>query len=343
MSGGVDSSVAAALLIRQGRDVVGVTMDVGIEACRPVARDARRIAELLGIPHRIVDVAPVFSREVVDYFCAEYARGRTPNPCVACNYSVKLGHLLDRVLADGCAALATGHYARVERAGSGRLLLKRGLDPDKDQSYMLHRLRQRQLERLILPLGAMRKGSVRDIALEMGLPAADRDESQEICFLGGRDYRDFLRRAAPEAMRPGPIVDLDGNVIGEHRGIAAYTVGQRRGTALSAGRPLYVVDVRPSDNTVVVGPEDALYVRRVALRDVNYLPFDVPPGELEVTAKVRYASPEAPATLHPSRDDPARATLLFDEPRRAVAPGQSAVFYSGDVVVGGGTIESAGD
>ncbi len=352
MSGGVDSAVAAALLCQAGHDVVGVLLRIWPSrrpaavterfdsCCSPrAADDARAVAAALGIPFYALDYEGEFDREVVQPFCDDYAAGRTPIPCLQCNARLKFGSLLDRARGWGAELVATGHYARVERdPRSGRHLLRRGADPRKDQSYFLYGLAQEQLARARFPVGAYTKAETRRIAAALGLPVAEKPESQEICFVP-RDYREVVRERAGAALRPGPIRHLDGRVLGNHAGLADFTVGQRKGLGIGAGRPLYVVGLDAASNTVVVGGDQDLWAREATVERFNSIPFDAPPGPIRVRAKVRYAQPEADATLIPL--GAGRALLRFDAPQRAIAPGQAAVCYDvrdPDLVVGGGII-----
>ncbi len=348
MSGGVDSSVAAALLKEAGYEVVGITLNPWVElpgrgpvagprrrSCSPEdVLDAREVAARLGIPHYVLNVQAEFRRWVLDYYVSEYRQGRTPNPCIPCNRRVRFGLLLHKALALGADYLATGHYARVRRDADGYHLL-RAVDPQKDQSYVLYSLGQFELSRTLFPLGEYTKAQVRAIAARLGLPVADKPESQDFCFLGGLDYRDWLALQVGES-NPGPIEDLTGRRLGEHRGIAFYTVGQRRGLGIAAGVPLYVVAIDPARNAVIVGPEEALYRASLEAEDVHYVAGRPPEGPARITARIRYRAPEAPATLEPRPDG--SALVRFDEPQRAPTPGQVVVFYRGDEVLGGGII-----
>jgi tRNA-specific 2-thiouridylase len=366
MSGGVDSSVAAALLVEQGWDVVGITLRVWPwrepeearkrfgSCCSPeTVDDARRVAGRLGIPYYLLNSEREFDRTVIDNFASEYRAGRTPVPCVVCNRDVKFGSLLRRARAWEAAAVATGHYARVRQdPQTGRSLLFRGRDPRKDQSDFLWPLVQSQLAAANFPVGDLTKDEVRAKARALGLPVADKPESMEICFIPDDDYRGFLRQRIPDAFRPGPIVDRTGRQLGEHGGLAAYTVGQRRGLGLASDRPLYVLALDPARNAVVVGEENALETERLLADEVNFIPFDWPQEEIRVTAKIRHSHTPAPAVVRPvagSQAQPAgpqaqpgerRVEVLFDAPQRAVTPGQSVVFYQGDLVVGGGIISA---
>jgi tRNA-specific 2-thiouridylase len=346
MSGGVDSAVAAALLQREGHDVTGVMMALTSAASGhdPYSRHdpmfegkieaAHEVSRHLDIPLHIVDLQHEFEREVIAPFVQEYMRGRTPNPCIRCNRHIKFGSLLQIVLALGFDCMATGHYARIERRNR-RLALLKGLDSRKDQSYFLHTLEQSKLDRLLFPLGSYRKAEARRLAHEMGLPVWDSDESQEVCFIPDRDYRTYLARRAPSV--PGEVVDTEGRVLGRHRGVASFTIGQRRGLGVSTGAPLYVLSVDQRSNRVVVGGESGLLADRVWIRELSFVEGQTPMEPVAVTAKIRHKSTEAPGMLCFSGDS--RACLTFERPQRAVTPGQSVVFYVGDVVLGGGTIE----
>ncbi len=350
MSGGVDSSVAAALLVEQGFDVVGITMRVAPAptGAEPVSRfgsccgteateDARRVARALGIPHYLLNMEDEFEQKVIGRFVAAYGAGRTPVPCVACNSELKFGSLLGRARAWDALAVATGHYARLGRDPvTGRHLLLRAMDARKDQTDFLWPLSQAQLAAARFPVGALTKDEVRAHARRLGLVTADKPESQEICFVPDDDYRGFLRRRAPEMFRPGAIVDRRGSVVGTHAGIAAYTVGQRRGLGLATGRPLYVVDLDAERNTVRVGEAGDLDSDRVVAEAVNFIACEPPRTPLRVEAKIRHSHRPAAATVCALEGN--RAQVVFDTPQRAASPGQSVVFYDGDVVVGGGVI-----
>ena len=347
MSGGVDSSVAALLLKRQGYDVVGVTMRLWTveRADLPAASkrccsvedvdDARRVCQTIGVPHYVMNFEREFEEHVVDYFCREYDRGRTPHPCLACNDKIKFDFLLRRALFLDAEYVATGHYARIRRGAVGFQLLK-GVDSGKDQSYVLFTLTQRELGRLLLPVGEHPKSHVRELAAEAGLPVADKPDSQEICFIPDGDYRKFIQgRVSP---RPGDIVDTRGDVLGAHPGVQFFTVGQRRKLGLqgNTGIPRYVVRIDPARNMVVLGTEDDLYSASMWASSVNFPEGHAPGLPMEVTAKIRYKSTAAPATVTPHAGF---AEIRFHEPQRAVTPGQAVVFYDGDRLVGGGIIE----
>ncbi|MGI5839052.1 MAG: tRNA 2-thiouridine(34) synthase MnmA [bacterium] len=349
MSGGVDSSLAAVLLREQGYNVIGITLQVwpvqAMNATEPKAccslaavNDARTVADRIGVPHYVLNFRDVFAAEVIDYFTAEYAAGRTPNPCVACNRRIKFGRLLLKAKELGADYLATGHYARVQRDDpTGRYLLLRAADRHKDQSYALYALTQEQLCHSLFPLGGLTKAAARRMAAEKGLSVADKPDSQEICFIPDNNYNLFLRGRIPAAIREGPIIDTAGKRLGTHRGLPFYTVGQRKGIGIAADAALYVVELRPADNTLVVGPRAEVYGRKLRAIDTNFIPFPKLGEEIRVTAKIRYNMKEATAVLRPVENN--NVILSFDEPQWAITPGQTAVFYSGDSVVGGGTIE----
>ncbi len=345
MSGGVDSSVAAALLLEQGYAVEGAMLHLWAEpgarenACCSLQaqNDAARVADILGIPFRVLDAAELFRRHVVEYFVATYARGRTPNPCIVCNRDVRFGFLLEYALKHGFEFLATGHYARVRRLPAGEYRLLKGLDVEKDQSYVLYTLTQDRLAHLLFPVGEYTKPQVREMARRYGLPVAEKAESQDLCFAADGDYRGFLMRHAPGALRPGPILDVRGNVLGKHRGLAFYTIGQRKGLGLSAGEPLYVVEIDGERNAIVVGPKSALGKSHLVAGEVNWISGSPPSGPIDAEVKIRYRAVPAPAVVTPL---PAgRVEVAFQTPMRDITPGQSAVFYTGDVCLGGGVIE----
>ncbi|MBI3947675.1 MAG: tRNA 2-thiouridine(34) synthase MnmA [Armatimonadetes bacterium] len=348
MSGGVDSSVAAALLLEQGREVIGITMqlwspevseihDEGGCCSLSAVEDARRVANRLGIPHYVASFHALFTQSVIADFVREYARGRTPNPCVRCNQFVKFAALRRRARELGADTIATGHYACTgfDRA-TGRYLLRKGADPRKDQSYALYTLTQEQLAAALFPLGDLSKGETRRRAAALGLAVASRPDSQEICFVPGRDYGEFLRHRAPELAAPGPIVTRDGRVLGRHPGIAFFTTGQKRGLRLPLPYPLYVTEIHPETRTLVVGSEAELMARACVVEDLNWVAIPDLAAPLEVTARVRYNMEEQAAVLHPLGGG--RARLEFAEAQRAITPGQAAVFYRGDAVLGGGTV-----
>jgi len=385
MSGGVDSSVAGYLLREQGYDVIGVTMKVWPQDCISRAEDkccgpqavadARAVAHSLGIPHYVVDEADQFERTVIDYFTSEYQAGRTPNPCVMCNEKLKFGNLWGKAEALGCDFIATGHYAIIEHH-QDRAVLRKGVDPRKDQSYFLFSLRQPQLRRALTPLGTMRKPEIRKIAHSLGLKVADKIDSQEICFVPGNDYKAFLRSHLGEnEFHRGEIYDVAGNFVGEHEGIELFTIGQRKGLPGGSARPRYVVDLDAQTNRVIVGEHDGIelftigqrkglpggsarprYVvdldaqtNRVIVGDVedlvcdefeidrtNWIARELPDEDVDATVKIRYSHPGTPATVTSLENH--RARIRLHEPQRAITPGQAAVIYDGDVVIGGGWI-----
>ena len=359
MSGGVDSSGAAALLVEQGHDVVGVTLRVWPwhepeeatrkfgSCCSPeTVADARAVARRLAIPYYLLNTEREFARAVIDPFTRDYARARTPVPCVACNRDVKFGSLQQRARAWDAAAVATGHYARITRdLASGRHLLWRGRDPRKDQSDFLWPLTQAQLEAARFPVGDLTKDAVREKARVLGLETADKPESQEICFIPDDDYRGFLRRRTPEAFAAGPIVDRQGTVLGQHQGLASYTVGQRRGLGLASRRRLYVTGLDPDRNALVVGDAAEAETDTVMAEQANFISIAALTGPLGVTAKIRHSHTPAPAVIEPAvagagqgPGAPSRVRVRFAQAQWAPAPGQSIVFYQGDLVVGGGVI-----
>ncbi len=351
MSGGVDSSVAAALLKEQGHELVGVTMKTFCYGDQPGhaktccgldgIMDARRVADALEIPHYVFDVEEDFTRDVIDDFVAEYARGRTPNPCVRCNSNTKFRDLLARGRLLGCDGIASGHYVRMDHASGAEPVLRRGLDVRKDQSYFLWGLPREMLASLHFPLGALTKTQVRDRARELGLVTAEKPESQEICFVPTGDYRDLLtRRLGPvhPALEPGPIVTTAGEVVGEHEGYAGYTVGQRKGLGGGYPEPFYVIEIRPDSREVVVGRREELFAGGVEIGEVNWLVSPPPASGTSVAVQLRHRAAAVPGTLELVDD---LAVVVFDEPQRAVTPGQSGVLFESDRVLGGGRIRRA--
>ena len=347
MSGGVDSSVVPYILKKRGYDVVGITMQIWQESqtdprhagcCSLGAvEDARRVARILDIPHEVVNFKEKFKEPVIDEFIDEYSKGRTPNPCVTCNNKVKFDALLQTMEELGCDILATGHYARIRHdAKSGRYRLMRSKGGKKDQSYVLYGMSQEQLSKVWFPLGELGdKAETRRLATEALLPVADKPDSQEICFVsdaGG--YKEFLRKAKPDAFHEGEIVDAEGNKIGDHGGVADFTVGQRRGIGVAVGKPLYVIGLQPKENKVIVGNDDDLLRSEVTMEKMNWVGYPSSVAPIKVMAKIRYNMDPRPATLY-AMPEP---TLIFDEPVRAVTPGQIAVAYKGETVVAGGTI-----
>jgi len=357
MSGGVDSSVAAAQLLEQGMEVIGITLNLSCttnssdRSCCSLAaaQDAKKVADLLGIPHYTLNFKDEFQKLVIDDFIEEYNNGRTPNPCVRCNQFIKFDQLLKKAEELGAEYVATGHYARIqplspipfpltkgegEKGVRGYHLLK-GQDPKKDQSYVLYRLTQDQLAHIFFPLGEMTKKEVREKARELKLPVAEKEESQEICFVEDDDYGRFLKKKIPEAVKPGPILDQKGKQIGEHEGILFYTIGQRKGIG-AHGERKYVTALDPKKNAVIIGEEADLYKSEVAAEKVSFVSGEPSDENLDISAKIRYNSPAYPAELVSVSAD--KVKVRFKSPQRAVTPGQSVVFYQGEEVLGGGII-----
>jgi tRNA-specific 2-thiouridylase len=346
MSGGVDSSVAAALLVEQGHDVIGVSLQLydqrqgetfGRCCTLDDLHDARRVAAALGIPHYILNFERRFHETVVSDFVRQYASGRTPLPCAHCNSDLKFSALVERARALGAECVATGHYARVERDRGGRWLLKRSADRRKDQSYFLFSLTQEQLASALFPVGALTKPEVRATARRFGLDVAEKPDSQEICFISDRDYAAFVAERAPQVARPGKIVDERGVPLGTHAGVHRFTVGQRKGLGVSAPVPFYVLRIDAETGTVTVGPRAALERTSLTASGVNWIACDAPAGWRRVCAQIRHRHPPAPGRVCALEHD--RAEFVFDQPQAAVTPGQAVVFYDGDLVVGGGWIE----
>jgi tRNA-specific 2-thiouridylase len=352
MSGGVDSSVAAALLIQQGYDVIGMMLRLWSETgreetnrcCTPDSMAmARRVAAKLGIPFYVIDAKELFHSTVVQSFLDGYAQGVTPNPCVICNRQIKWDFLLNHALAFEVDYLATGHYAKKQETEYGRWQLLRSADRSKDQSYALYVLTQEKLAKALFPVGDFPKPEIRKLAGTFGLPTAARSDSQDLCFLAGEDYREFLRRNAPDIGHPGPILTREGRVLGEHQGLAFYTIGQRKGLGVASPVPLYVLAKDAVMNTLIVGGEEELGSSELIVKDVNWISEDVPMGEFRAEVKTRYTAREAWAEIMPIEYNQAGGTcrclkVHFDEPQRAITPGQAAVFYNADLVLGGGEI-----
>ena len=346
MSGGVDSSVAALLLQRQGYEVTGVTMRLRPDEYMCTSQsggccslddidDARRVCYRLGIEHLVMNFTEEFERDVIEPFAKDYQAGRTPNPCINCNRYLQFEEMLRRAQQLGFDAVATGHYAIVRQNQNGRWLLYRS-PAGKDQSYVLYSMTQRQLAHTLFPLGELEKPEVRRMAQEAGLPVAKKPDSQEICFVENKDYAGFIRRYTGKEPPAGDFVDAGGRVLGRHKGITHYTVGQRKGLGVSFPQPMYVNAIDAGHNRIVLGPEGSQYASELAAGDLNWIAFDEPPVELHVQAKVRYQARPAAARVLPDGEEKVR--VLFDEPQRAVTPGQAVVFYQDDLVVGGGTI-----
>jgi tRNA-uridine 2-sulfurtransferase len=352
MSGGVDSSVAAALLVERGHDVIGLSMQLydvsdaengerAFGSCCTIddLHDARRVAATISIPHYILNFERQFNEQVVSNFVGEYVAGRTPLPCAHCNSDLKFATLLDRAQGLGADAVATGHYARVERTGAdGLYRLKRGADPAKDQSYFLFALTQPQLAHAVFPVGDRGKDEVREYALQRGLPVADKPDSQEICFIPDHDYARFVtHRLPPSAAAGGAIVSESGDVLGRHAGVHRFTIGQRKGLGISSSSPMYVLSLKPEQQEVVVGPKASLERTELTAAGVNWIE-GAPTNPVRAQVQIRHRHQPAPATVRATGDG--RAEVVFDAPQIAITPGQAAVFYDGDVVLGGGWIDN---
>ena len=350
MSGGVDSSVTAALMVEAGYDVIAITMRLGahdtieIDSDKPNCcslegvEDARRVATQLDIPFYAVNYEDTFRQSIVDYFADEYLSGRTPSPCVICNQDLKFGKLLELATQLEVDYVATGHYARIEREPeTGRYLLRKGIDLHKDQSYFLFSLTQAQLSRALMPLGGYEKDDVREVARKYQMRTAEKPESQELCFIADDNYKRFLKDRIPEKIQEGAIVDQAGQTLGTHQGIPFYTVGQRKGLGISAKTPLYVTELKVRDNTIVVGQNADLLADTMQVEQVNLITMDNLSEPIRAEVKIRYKDAGAPATISPLTDT--EVAVKFDQPRRAVTPGQAAVFYDGDTVIGGGWIK----
>ncbi|OQY23923.1 MAG: tRNA 2-thiouridine(34) synthase MnmA [Anaerolineaceae bacterium 4572_32.2] len=346
LSGGVDSSVAAALLVERGYKISSAMLRLWAEpgpdearvnaCCTPeaVAR-ARQVADQLDIPFSLIDARADFEAQVVDYFVAEYGAARTPNPCIPCNRVIRFGFLLDQILAHGAPFMATGHYARVQQIGD-RYRLFRGRDPKKDQSYFLHILNQKQLAHVLFPLGDLTKEKVRQIARQRGLPVAEQPESQDVCFLADGDYRRFLAQRAPHLFRPGPIRDTSGRVLGQHRGLPAYTIGQRKGLGIAAPEPLYVLAIEPGENALIIGPASELGRDECIVTGMHYINGEPPTATFRAEAQIRYQARSTDVTVTPLPHG--RASVRFTSPQRDITPGQFLVLYDGEIVLGGGAI-----
>lgn len=349
MSGGVDSSVAAAILKEQGYEVIGGTMHIFPDyeeatdredhCCSYSAvRDAKRVANKLGIPHFVFNLQEEFQEEVIDYFVDEYSFGRTPNPCVMCNKKIKFAALLKKAKELGCDYIASGHYAKIEKVG-GRYLLKKGIDENKDQTYMLYVLNQEQLSRTIFPLSEFTKTEIRNKAKDLGFSIHNKAESQEICFVPDDDYVRFLDKNYPEISKEGPILDDEGNEVGRHNGISNYTIGQRRGLGIALGYPIYVTEIDADRNAVIVGRNDEVFSEGLIAEDINIIPFDNIDGRIEVSAQIRYNSEPVKAFIEQINENTIK--VEFENAQRAVTPGQSVVFYLDDIVLGGGIIKKS--
>ncbi|WP_338121916.1 tRNA 2-thiouridine(34) synthase MnmA [Clostridium tetani] len=347
MSGGVDSSVAAYLLKEQGYEVIGATMQIWQDDKEFIEReggccslsavaDARRVANKIGIPFYVMNFKDAFKKNVIDYFVDEYMEGRTPNPCVACNKFIKFSSFLDKAMTLGIDYVATGHYAIIEKQNN-RYIIRKSEDDKKDQTYALYNLTQFQLERTLMPCGRYKKSEIREIAKKIGLRVHNKKDSQEICFIPDNDHGKYIKNRFPSKVRQGNFVDKSGNVLGTHKGIVYYTIGQRKGLDIALGKPMYVVDINPFRNEVVLGNLDDLLNTELIAKDVNYIPFDNLKEPMEVEAKIRYSQIPSKAVITPMEND--KVKVNFTEKQRAITKGQSVVFYKGNLLIGGGIIE----
>lgn len=349
MSGGVDSSVAAFLLKEQGYDVIGVTMQIWQEqdvflqseegGCCGLSAvdDARRVADMLNIPYYVMNFRDIFQKEVINYFISEYERGHTPNPCIACNRYVKWGAMLHRAMEIGADYIATGHYARIKQLSNGRFSIANSITSAKDQTYALYSLTQDQLAHTLMPIGEYEKDQIREMAKEAGLPVAAKPDSQDICFVPDHDYAGFIERETGKESTPGNFVDEMGQILGNHKGIVHYTIGQRKGLGLTAETPLFVKELRPETNEVVICKSESLFSHTCYVHDINYMAVERLDGTQDAIGKIRYSHKGAPCKLYPLPDG--RLECRFTEPQRAATPGQAAVFYENDHILCGGIIE----
>lgn len=348
MSGGVDSSVAAYILKEQGYEVIGITMQVwprdeeyeeleGGCCSLSSVNDARRVADKLDIPFYVMNYKDIFEKKVINYFVEEYLAGRTPNPCIACNKYIKFDEFLNKAKMLGANYISTGHYAKIEKnEKTGRYELLRASDDKKDQTYVLYGLTQSQLQHTLMPLYGYSKVRVREIATEIGLSVANKPDSEEICFVPDNDYAEFIKKRVPGKIVEGNFMDLEGNILGRHKGIVHYTIGQRKGLGIAFGKPMFVSDILPERNIVILGDESEVFKDTLYAEDLNLIPFDVLEGEMKVTAKIRSTSKEANATITPYKNG---VLVKFEVPQRAITKGQAVVFYDGNIVIGGGTIK----
>ncbi len=348
MSGGVDSSVTAGLLLEQGYEVIGVTMKVLTESsysndndssCCSIdmTNDARRVCDKLDIPYYVMNFQDVFEDKVINYFVDEYLKGHTPNPCIACNRYVKFSALLDKAKALGADYVATGHYAKIEYYENiDRYLIKKSNAINKDQTYVLYNLTQEQLKHTLMPLGYYTKDKVREIARKLELPVANKAESQEICFVSDDNYGRFIKEKIKKDIPEGNFVDKDGNILGRHKGIIHYTIGQRKGLGIAFGTPMFVIGIDVKNNNIILGEERDAFNNHLIATDLNFITFERLTGPINVTAKIRYSAKPASAKVSPI--DNRNVKVEFEEPQRAITPGQSVVFYDGDILVGGGKI-----
>ena len=348
VSGGVDSSVVAAMLAEQGYPIIGVMMHLWSEAgkecqnkcCTPQSmEEARKSAQTIGYPFHVIDAAEIFRERIVQYFLEGYGQGKTPNPCVICNKDIKWGLLFDKVQEFGAEYLATGHYVRLEKSGDEKIKVFRAKDLQKDQSYVMCMLQQTQLEKTLFPLGNYLKTEVRDLARSYGLPMAEKKDSQDLCFVSDDSYREFLLRNAPEVAVPGSIMDRFGNKLGEHQGLAFYTIGQRKRIGIAAAEPLYVLEKNSKENILVVGSAGDLVQKSILVKDVNWISGEIPEKSIEANVKIRYKADFQNATVIPITNH--KYKIECNKPVRDATPGQFAVFYDGDELLGGGEIEKS--
>ena len=348
MSGGVDSSVAAYLLKEQGYDVIGITMQVwpydaeyeekeGGCCSLSTVEDARRVCYKLGIPFHVINFKDIFEKKVIDYFIDEYLEGRTPNPCIACNRYIKFDEFLKKAQDLGADYVATGHYGVIEEK-NGRYILRRSFDDKKDQSYVLYNMTQYQLSHTLMPCGSYNKDRIREIAKEIGLEVHNKKDSEEICFIPDDDHGAFIKKNRPGKVKEGNFVDKEGKILGRHKGIVYYTIGQRKGLNISFGHPVYVTDINPLTNEIILGSEEDIFKTKLIAKDMNFIPFDKLEGPMEVEAKIRYSAKFSKARIEPMEDD--KVLVTFSEKQRAITKGQSIVFYKEDLVLGGGVIDS---
>ncbi|GAB6149765.1 tRNA 2-thiouridine(34) synthase MnmA [Clostridium novyi] len=336
LSGGVDSSVAAYLLKEKGYDLIGITMKVSCDL--DVSEDAKKVADKLGIPYYVIDLTEEFKNKVIDNFAEEYLQGRTPNPCAVCNKHIKFGALLQKAKELGADYIATGHYARIEEH-NGRFLVLNAKDDKKDQTYMFYSLTQDVLKHILMPCGEYTKDQIREIAKKIGLEVHNKKESMDICFIPDNDHGKYIKGLeCRDRIKPGNFVDKDGKILGTHKGLIYYTIGQRKGLGLSLGKPGFVIDINPERNEVVIGDEEEIFNEGLIAKEVNFIPFDSLENPMEVEAKIRYSTTKSKATIIPYDDG--KIKVMFKDKQRAITKGQRVVFYIQDMLVGGGTIES---